>query len=107
MSLLERLRTMDKPLRVTLIGTALLIVPVIGQLVAMADLRRTGHEGDLALFFMFAAIFIVPTSLILSCVILLTSRREWRKHSLLTILGGANLLIALEIIWFFFASATG
>ncbi len=101
MSFTNTIRTMDKRLRTMLIATGLLLIPQIGQFVAIADLNATGREGNLALFFMFAGIFIVPTSLILSGAIIYTIRHEWRQHRLLVLLGGLNKLISLSLIWFF------
>lgn len=101
MSFLEKIRTMDKRLRVTLIATGLLVVPGIGQFVALSDLSHTGREGDLAIFFMFAAIFIVPTAVILTIAVLAGIRKTIREHEKLALLGALNLLIALNITWFF------
>ena len=101
MTFLSNIRTMDKRLRVMLISTLLLILPQIGQFMSIADINRTGHEGNLALFFMFAAIFIVPTSLILTAAIIMGVRRTWRQHRPLVLLGAINALIAINITWFF------
>ncbi len=101
MALRDRLLSLNKRLRVMLLCTALLIVPGIGQFVAIRDLGVTGRESDLAVFFAVVAIFVVPTVLILSTAILLTVRRQWREHQRLIALGATNLFIALNITWFF------
>jgi hypothetical protein len=101
MNLPNYIRTMDRRLRLMLISTALLIIPIIGQFVAIGSINKTGHESNLAVFFMFAAIFIVPTSLIFSAAIVAVVRRQWREHLLLLTLATVNLLIIVNVTWFF------
>jgi hypothetical protein len=101
MSLIANIRTMDKRLRVMLIATALLLVPGIGQFVTIRDLNTAGHPSALALLFAVFGIFAIPTSLILSGVIVYTVRHSWREHERLVILGVLNLLLILNLAWFF------
>lgn len=101
MSFIAAVRTMDKRLRLMLLSTALLLVPGIGQLVHIRDLNTAGRASDLALVFAFAGIFIVPTALILSGVVIATIRKSWRNHQRLVILGALNIFISLNLIWFF------
>jgi hypothetical protein len=101
MSLVTTLRTMDKRLRVMLIATALLIVPGVGQFVMIHDLNTAGRPSPLALLFAVFGLFAIPTSLILSAVIAYTVRATWREHERLIILGGLNLLLAINLVWFF------
>jgi hypothetical protein len=100
MNIITRVRAMDKQLRVMLIATALLLLPQFGKFISGGDLSKNGREGDLAIFFKFAAIFIVPTSLILSAAIMAGVRRQWRTRPTLVILGIINILIGCNIIWF-------
>jgi predicted permease len=100
-TLADRVRTMDKRLRLMLIATALLLVPGIGQFVALRDLAVDQQLSNLAIFFIFTAIFIVPTSLILTGAILYVIRKDWRRHEKLAILGVLNLLLILNVTWFF------
>ena len=104
MNIISRVRTMDKKLRVMLIASALLLLPVIGLFMSWADVARDGRYSDLAIFFRFTAIFIVPTSLILSVAILSGLRHNWREHLALAVLGALNVLVALGVIWFLAAS---
>jgi hypothetical protein len=97
----EYVRGMDKRLRISLIVTALLGIPLTGQSVSVSDIKHTGHLGDLALFFTFAAIFIVPTALILTVAVLSTIRNNLLHHRLLVFLGVLNILVALDITWYF------
>jgi hypothetical protein len=101
MSLLENLRTMDRRLRLMLGATVLLLVPQIGQFIAIRDINFTGHESNLAVLFMVIGIFIVPTSLILTAAILFIVRKNWRSQQRLCILGLVNLLLIGSITWFF------
>jgi hypothetical protein len=101
MSFVSSVRNLEKNLRVVLIATALLIVPQIGQFIAIASINSTGHMSDLAIFFEFAAVLVVPTSVILTGVILALLRQNWREHERIFILGFINLLIALNLTWFF------
>jgi hypothetical protein len=101
MNLAATFRTMDKRLRTMLIATALLVVPQVGQFVAIRDLNTAGHMSDLALLFMIVAIAVIPTSLILTGAIVAVVRRQLREHERLVILGAINTLIALNLIWFF------
>lgn len=102
MNLITRVRTMDKQLRMMLIATFLLLLPQIGQFIAIADVTKSGRPGALAIFFEFAAIFIVPTSLILTAAIVYGLRRQWRSHIGIMLLGLLNFIIAANIIWFIF-----
>jgi hypothetical protein len=102
MNLLTHIHTIDKRLRLLLLATAILLVPQIGQFIALRDLATAGRLSDLALLFMLTAIFIIPTSLILSTAILWTVRQTWREHRPLVLLGGLNIFIGLSLTWFFF-----
>lgn len=101
MTVLETLRTMDRRLRVMLIATALLLIPQIGEFVSIRDINTNGKQSALALLFMFAGVFIVPTSLILTAAILFTVKKSWREHQRLFILGIINILIIISVTWFF------
>jgi hypothetical protein len=101
MNVVTTLRTMDKRLRLALICTALLLIPQVGQFVGIADLNHSGKLGNLALFFAFATIFIVPTVAILSGAIMYSHRADWREHKPIMLLGGLNLLLCLSLAWFF------
>jgi putative Mn2+ efflux pump MntP len=101
MGFIATVRTMDKRLRLMLLSTALLLVPGIGQFVHIRDLNTAGRASDLALVFAFAVIFIIPTTLIFSGVIIATIHRHWRRHQRLAILGALNIFIGLNLIWFF------
>jgi hypothetical protein len=101
MNLTATVRTMDKRLRTMLLSTALLLVPGIGQFVALHDLATQGKLSGLAVLFAITAIFFVPTSLILTTAIIAVVRKDWRRHEKLVILGGLNALLAINITWFF------
>lgn len=101
MSLIESIRIMDRRLRLMLLSTALLLVSQIGQFAAIRDINTTGHESSLTILFALAALFFVPTSLILSGVIMYIVREQWREHERLMILGVLNFIIALNLTWFF------
>jgi len=97
----DRIRHLPKRLRVMLLCTGLLVVPGIGQFIAIRDLNTTGHIGDLALLFAMFGVFAVPTSLIITGAIFITARHHVREQERVLILGALNLLIALNLIWFF------
>lgn len=97
----HKLRALDKRLRIMLIATALLFVPGVGQFVAIRDLNTIGHIGDLGLVFMFVAILVVPTSLILSGATLAVIAKSWRQHERAGILGLLNISLCLNLAWFF------
>lgn len=99
--LAERVRVMDKRLRMMLVATALLLVPGIGQFVALRDLAVDQELSLLAFFFIFSAIFIVPTALILTAAILYVIRKDWRRQEKLVIMGILNLILVLNLTWFF------
>ena len=100
MSLAENFRTMDKRLRLMLLATALLLVLGIGQFIAIRDLNTAGQFSSLALLFAMAGIFLLPTSVILSTVILYVNRRDLRAQRQLLVLGALNLILAINLIWF-------
>jgi hypothetical protein len=106
MTFIDSVRHMDKRLRVMLIATALLIVPQIGQFASIRDINLTGHESGLDLLFMFAALFMLPTSVILSGAIMYTFRKAWREHQNLMILGAINVVISISLTWFFVSSCS-
>jgi hypothetical protein len=106
MVLIDSVRRMNKRLRVMLIATALLIVPQIGQFAAIRDLNLTGHESNLAILFQMASVFFLPTSIILSGAILATIRKNWREHQNLVILGLVNIVISINLIWFFVSACS-
>jgi hypothetical protein len=91
---------MDKRLRLLLLSTALLLVPTIGQLIAVRDLNTSGRLSDLAFLFQLVGIFFVPTSIILTAAIFMVIRKRWREHERLAILCGLNALIAINLVWF-------
>jgi hypothetical protein len=101
MSFSSAVRTMDKRLRTMLLSTVLLIVPTIGQAVALRDLATSGKLSGLAVLFEVVTIFFVPTSLILTGAIIMVVRKNYRQNERLVILGGLNILLAINIIWFF------
>jgi predicted permease len=106
MSFTDTIRTMDKRLRLMLLATVLLIVPTIGQFITIRDLNTAGQASPLALLFSMLAVFIIPTSAILTGVILYLIRANWRHHERLAILGVLNLIIMLNLLWFFFAQCS-
>lgn len=95
-------RPTRRSLRVMLIATGLLIVPQIGQFLAIHDLNTTGQQSSLTLLFLLVGIFTVPTSLILTGAIFYAARRH-RTHEQerILLLGALNLLIVLNLAWFF------
>lgn len=97
---------MDKRLRATLIATALLIAPGIGQFVALHDLATSGQLSAVAFLFELTSIFFIPTSLIVSAAVFMVARKNWRQNEKLIILCGINVLIALNLIWFIFYPCT-
>jgi len=103
MSLTETFRTMEKRLRLMLLSTALLLVPQIGQFITVRDLNTAGRPSDLAVLFQVVGLFLIPTSLIFTGVIMYTNRAKWREHERLMILGVLNLIIILNLAWFFIA----
>lgn len=106
MNFIDGVRRMNKRLRVMLIATALLIVPQIGQFVAIRDLNFSGHESNLAILFMMASVFFLPTSIILTGAILSTIRKNWTEHQDLLILGLVNVVITINLIWFFVSACS-
>ena len=101
MKIAEKIRNMDKKLRVMLIATALLIVPQIGQFAAIRDLNLHGHESGLAILLMMAGIFFIPTSFILSVAIVGTLKTDERKERKdLILLGLLNVIISISLAWF-------
>lgn len=103
MGFIAKIRSLEPRLRVMLIATACLIVPQIGQISVISSTNATGKESGLAFAFMFASIFFISTSVILSSVIMWTMRREWQDHRPIMLLGSLNLLLAINFIWFFFS----
>lgn len=95
-----RARRGVRQLRLMLVATALLLVPQVGQFLAIHDLNVYGRVSDLTFLFQYAALFFIPTSLILTAAIAWAIRRLWRQHERLLILAGINALIALNLIWF-------
>jgi hypothetical protein len=105
MSFTDTIRTMDKRLRLMLLATVLLIVPTIGQFITIRDLNTAGQASPLALLFSMLAVFVIPTSAILTGVILYLIRTNCH-HERLAILGVLNLIIMLNLLWFFFAQCS-
>ena len=97
----DRIRHADRRLRLMVLATALLIVPLIGQALAAYDLASTGHESPLAILFMLVAIFTVPTSLIFSITLFITARHHIHEQERTLLLGALNLLLAINLVWFF------
>jgi hypothetical protein len=95
-----------RQLRFMLISTGLLLLCSAGQFIAIHDLNTAGKLSGLALVFKFASIFLVPTAVILTGAIMLVLRRTWREHERIMILGLLNLLIALNLVWFFLSACT-
>lgn len=95
-----------RQLRFMVISTGLLLLCSIGQVIAIHDLNSSGKLSGLALVFKFAGIFLVPTAVILTGAIMLVLRRKWREHERIMILGLLNLLIALNLVWFFVSACT-
>lgn len=104
MNPIQFVRNMDRRLRVVSLCTALLLLPEVGHALALGDIARTGHRGDLAFFFAFTAIFIVPTSLILSAAAYMAVRQSARDHRVLVVLCVINLSLAADLTWFFFTA---
>jgi Ni/Fe-hydrogenase subunit HybB-like protein len=98
-------RIKDPKLRITLIATALLIVPQVGQFVTMHDLNTTGHNSGISILFMMALVFLVPTSIILSGTVIYITRKAWRtsENRRVVALAALNIVLALSIVWFFFS----
>ena len=82
-------------------ATVLLLVPQLGQFLAVHDINTAGHVSDLTLLFQLTSLFFIPTSLILTGAIVWAVRRWWRNHEPLMILAGINTLIAINLILFF------
>ena len=101
MGIISQFRSMDKRLRVLIIATGLPFLPQIGQFISLAALAKGDAPSDLAVFFQFAAIFIVPTSLILTAAVLYSHRQTWREQRPEMLLGAMNALLAINIIWYF------
>jgi hypothetical protein len=101
-----RERLAARQLRVMLLATGLLLVPQVGQFVAVRDYNTVGHMGAAALLFAMAGVFIVPTSLILTVAIIWAVYHWWRSHERLIVLGVLNLIIILNLVWFFIAPCT-
>jgi hypothetical protein len=91
---------MDKRLRLMLLATALLIVPTIGQFSLIRDLNTGDTSSALTLLLNLSGVFFIPTSAILTGVILYLIRTDWRRHERLAILGAVNIIIILNLIWF-------
>jgi hypothetical protein len=102
----HRFRTMDKRLRLMLLSTALLAVVGIGQFMGLHDLGTGGKVSDVTFLFMVAGVFFVPTAIILTSVILYTIRGHLREHEKLALLGGLNLLLSVNLIWFFVSACS-
>jgi hypothetical protein len=102
MNLLALFRQAQPRLRVTVIATLLLIVPQIGQFLTMRDINSAvGHSAGLAILFDMVMVFFLPTSVILSGVILFTARKNWRAERRLVALASLNLILAASITLFF------
>jgi hypothetical protein len=106
MNLLARIRQADPRLRITLIATALLIVPQVGQFVIMRDLNAGVKESGVAVLFMMALVFIIPTSIILSGATIYSTRKAGGDHRRLQALAILNIILALSITWFFVSPCT-
>ncbi|HUD11091.1 MAG TPA: hypothetical protein VMS08_01665 [Candidatus Saccharimonadia bacterium] len=94
-------RNLDGPKRVLIIATALLAVPLFGELVSLRDLTTVGHDQALALLIMALSIFTVPTCVILVSVIATTFRSTWRTHVGLLLVCLLDLLLVAMIFWYF------
>lgn len=96
-----RTRLATRQLRMMLAATGLLLVPQLGQFLAVHDINTAGHVSDLTLLFQLTSLFFIPTSLILTGAIAWAVRHWWRNHEPLIILAGINTLIAVNLILFF------
>ncbi|HEY2003770.1 MAG TPA: hypothetical protein VGH44_01485 [Candidatus Saccharimonadia bacterium] len=94
------IRRGTRQLRLMLAATGLLVVPQVGQFLAVRDLNISGRVSDLTFLFQYAALFFIPTSLIVTAAIAWAVRRRWRHHERLLTLAGINTLIAVNLIWF-------
>jgi len=103
MNLRGRWQKLDGRNRVMAIATALLAIPLFGQLVSLRDKVTVGHNSVLALLLLAATVFIAPTSLILSLVVASTVRADWRRHLGLLVLAAVDLLVIAFVIWYFFS----
>ena len=102
--LLSYVQSMDKRLRALLISGALLAIPFIGQLMTAAGKGSTGGFGNLALFFKFSAIFIVPTALILAVAVMVSTPKNLSHRRLELCLAAIITLFCIVIAWFFFTN---
>lgn len=91
---------MDKRLRAQLLASCLLLVPQIGQFMAIRDLNLTHRESGLSILLAMAGIFIIPTSAILSGAVNYSYHKVWRQHQAVILLGIVNLAIALSLAWY-------
>ena len=96
-----RSRLSTRQLRMMIAATVLLLVPQLGQFLAVHDINTAGHVSDLTLLFQLTSLFFIPTSLILTGAIVWAVRHWWRNHEPLMILAGINTLIAINLILFF------
>ena len=97
MNPITAVRALHKRTRIMLISTALLVIPVLGQILTQSGSR----DPALAFFFVFAGIFIVPTSVILSTAVGWSLRREWQAHKTVMVLCAISIITSLELLWFF------
>ncbi len=100
MPFIERVRTMNKRLRLMLLATALLFVPQVGQFVSIRSLNVSHQQSAIGLLLALVGIFIIPTSLILSLAILYSYRATLKTQQPIVLLGVLNILIALSLAWF-------
>ena len=100
MKLISRLGTMDRRLRLVLLGTFLLMLLQVGQLIIIAE-RNLGNATNIASFtFAFVCLFFIPTSLILTGSVMWLLRSVRQDHKPLFLLGAINILLAVQLSWF-------
>jgi hypothetical protein len=95
-------RGLAGPQRVLTIATAILAVPLFGQLVSLKDLTTTGHSSALAFLLMALSVFVLPTTIILIAVIAATAWPKRLEHRALLAVCAADLLVVALILWYFF-----
>ena len=94
------LRTMDKRLRLALLGTLLLVLLQAGEFLIVAERNHGTDTAMLAFTFSFVSLFFIPTSLILTGVVLYLVRHQHQEQKPLFLLGLVNVVLALQLAWF-------
>ncbi len=98
--MITKLRTMDKRLRLALIGTVLLIVLQAGEFLIIAERNQGSDTAMISFTFSFVSLFFIPTSLILTGAVLYLVRHQRNESKPLFLLGLINVLLAVQLAWF-------